>query len=67
MGPLEKQIDEEFQRGLRGLPWVLGITTGDKPSLADVSQEEFMQGLILSLGVIHQNTLRIAREIDASR
>jgi hypothetical protein len=67
VGPLEKQIDEEFRRGVMGLPWVLDLATGDKTSISDLTGPEFMEGLILSLGVIHRNTLRIAREIDASR
>jgi hypothetical protein len=66
MGPLEKEIDEEFNRGLRGLPWVLAIIAGEKENLSDVSGPEFMNGLILLLGVIHRNTLRIARKIDAT-
>jgi hypothetical protein len=67
MGPLEKKLQEEFDRGLRGLPWVLDLVSGSRQDISDVSGPEFMNGLILLIGVVHRNTLRIGREIDSLR
>jgi hypothetical protein len=64
MGPVEKQLQEEFDRGLRGLPWVLDLVSGSIENVSDISGPEFMNGLILMIGVVHRNTLRLAREID---
>jgi hypothetical protein len=64
VGPVEKNLQEEFDRGLRGLPWVLDLVSGSTQDISDVSGPEFMNGLILLIAVVHRNTLRLAREID---
>jgi len=64
MGPIEEQLQEEFDRGLRGLPWVLRIVAVEVSDISDVTPDEFQHGLIALIGVIHRNTLRLAREID---
>jgi hypothetical protein len=67
MGPLEQELDEEFQRRLRSLPWALNVATGRAEELSDVSRDEFMNGLIALIAAFHNDVLRLAREIDASR
>jgi len=41
--------------------------TGETEDISDVTQEEFMNGLILLMAAIHDSTLRVAREIDTMR
>jgi hypothetical protein len=64
VGTLEKRLQEEFDNGLRGIPWVLEIVAGSVPDISHVTSEEFQVGLITLIGVIHRNTLHVAKEID---
>jgi len=41
--------------------------TGETEDISDVTQEEFMNGLILLMAAIHDSTLRVAREIEKMR
>ncbi|HTQ67252.1 MAG TPA: hypothetical protein VMI13_01030 [Solirubrobacteraceae bacterium] len=67
MGPIEEKLQEQFNAGLRGLPWVIRLVAGELEDLSDISAPEFQNGLIALMGVVHKNTLTLAREIDASR
>lgn len=65
--PLEEEVNEEFYGRLRSLPWVLRLLAGEVTDTSDVSTPEFLNGLILLLGAVHDNNLRLARELDALR
>jgi hypothetical protein len=63
---LDDELNKRFVRALQGTPWVLAFTTGEG-DLMNVSDTDLIQGLVAAMGAIHENTLHLARELDASR
>jgi hypothetical protein len=62
---LADELNEHFLRTLQGTPWILGITTGEQPGT--ITDSDLIQGLTAAVKATHDNVLRLAREIDASR
>jgi hypothetical protein len=63
---LADELNEHFLRTLQGTPWLLAFTTGEGDQDA-VTDSDLIQGLTAAVKATHDNVLRLAREIDASR
>jgi hypothetical protein len=63
---LAEELNEAFQRKMQGTPWVLRVMTGEGDP-TQISTDEFTAALAIAIQALHENILRLAREIDASR
>jgi hypothetical protein len=65
---LAKELNQDFNEAVKKSPlyeWMQ--PEGDALGLGDIPQQQFMEGIVVMLGAMHENILRLAREIDASR
>ena len=63
---LADELNDHFVRTLQGTPWILAVTTGEG-DLTGVDPWDLIQGLTAAVKATHDNVLRLARELDASR